>query len=194
MNVYDFDKTIYRGDSTKDFYFFLLCRHPGLIRYLPKQIMGFLRHLSGKYTKTEWKEAFFSFLAGVPDCGCEVVQFWDRKERKIAAWYRKQKQPDDVVVSASPEFLLAEICRRLEILPPVASVVNPKTGRFTGENCRGKEKVRRFYERFPNGKIAGFCRIPRPTCRWAALAEHAYLVKKNKITPWKLPPEDKAHD
>ena len=64
MNVYDFDKTIYRGDSTKDFYFFLLRRHPVLIRYLPKQIMGFLRHLSGKYTKTEWKEAFFSFLAG----------------------------------------------------------------------------------------------------------------------------------
>ena len=39
MNVYDFDKTIYRGDSTKDFYFFLLRRHPVLIRYLPKQIM-----------------------------------------------------------------------------------------------------------------------------------------------------------
>lgn len=194
MNVYDFDKTIYRGDSTKDFYFFLLCRHPGLIRYLPNQIMGFLRHLSGKYTKTEWKEAFFSFLAGVPDCGCEVVQFWDRKERKIAAWYRKQKQSDDVVVSASPEFLLAEICRRLEILPPVASVVNPKTGRFTGENCRGKEKVRRFYERFPNGKIAGFWSDSPSDLPMAALAAHAYLVKKNKITPWNLSSEDKQHD
>ena len=30
MNVYDFDKTIYDGDSTADFYLFSLKRHKGI--------------------------------------------------------------------------------------------------------------------------------------------------------------------
>ena len=32
MNVYDFDKTIYDGDSSVDFYKFSLKRHPKLAR------------------------------------------------------------------------------------------------------------------------------------------------------------------
>lgn len=194
MNVYDFDKTVYQGDSTKDFYFFLLCRHPKLIRYLPRQITGTFRYLKGQYTKTEWKEAFFSFLTGISDYDREVVLFWDRKERKIAAWYRKQKRPDDVIISASPAFLLTEICRRLEILPPIASVVDAKTGKFIGENCKSEEKVRRFLECFPHEKIDSFWSDSPSDLPMARLAEHAYLVKKNKIFPWNLSPEDKQHD
>ena len=32
MNVYDFDKTIYKGDSTLDFYFFCLRKKPIIIK------------------------------------------------------------------------------------------------------------------------------------------------------------------
>lgn len=39
MNVYDFDGTIYNGDSSVDIYFFLLKRYPKLIAYFPKQIL-----------------------------------------------------------------------------------------------------------------------------------------------------------
>lgn len=193
MNAYDFDNTIYQGDCTKDFYFFLLRRHPHLIRYLPRQAAGLLRYLTGNGTKTEWKEAFFRFLNGISDCTREVILFWDKYERKIAAWYRSQKCGNDVILSASPEFLLAEICRRLGIPPPIASDVNPKTGAITGENCKGKEKVRRFQKRFPDGKIDGFWSDSLSDLPLAKLAAHAYLVKKNKITPWILP-EDKQHD
>ena len=35
MNVYDFDKTIYRGDSTVDFWRHCLRRYPGAARALP---------------------------------------------------------------------------------------------------------------------------------------------------------------
>ena len=42
MNVYDFDGTIYDGDSTIDFFFYSLKKKPSLICYLPKQATGFL--------------------------------------------------------------------------------------------------------------------------------------------------------
>ena len=34
MNVYDFDNTLYDGESALDFYFFCLKRHPRLIKYV----------------------------------------------------------------------------------------------------------------------------------------------------------------
>ena len=44
MNVYDFDGTIYNGDSSVDIYFFLLKRYPKLIAYFPKQILGIVKY------------------------------------------------------------------------------------------------------------------------------------------------------
>lgn len=35
MNVYDFDKTIYYGDSTADFYLFCLKRHKKILTLAP---------------------------------------------------------------------------------------------------------------------------------------------------------------
>ena len=35
MNVYDFDGTIYDGDSTLDFWYFCLKKHPQILLYLP---------------------------------------------------------------------------------------------------------------------------------------------------------------
>ena len=35
MNVFDFDETIYRGDSTRDFVIFCMKRHKKALLYLP---------------------------------------------------------------------------------------------------------------------------------------------------------------
>ena len=59
MNVYDFDGTVYRGDSTVDFYLFCLRTHPLVIRFLPIQIKGFVLYKTGRITKTAFKEHFF---------------------------------------------------------------------------------------------------------------------------------------
>ena len=42
MNVYDFDKTIYNGDSTLDFYIFSIKKNLLLLRYFPKQFSGII--------------------------------------------------------------------------------------------------------------------------------------------------------
>ena len=43
MNVYDFDKTIYDGDSTADFYIFSLKRHKKILLLAPSLIGAFLK-------------------------------------------------------------------------------------------------------------------------------------------------------
>ena len=62
MNVYDFDGTIYRGDSTIDFYFFCLRKHPFIIRRFPSQMIGFIKYKLHRKSKKELKETFFIFF------------------------------------------------------------------------------------------------------------------------------------
>lgn len=183
MNVYDFDHTIYRGDSTVDFWLFCLRRHPPAWRCLSRQLAAAARCAAGRMDKTAMKQAFFSFLTRVPDVQAEVLLFWDRRERRVEGWYRKERHASDVVISASPEFLLAPICARLGVRL-VASRVDPATGRFDGSNCRGEEKVARFRKMYGDAPIGRFYSDSRSDAPMAALAREAFLVRRGKVEPW----------
>ena len=43
-DLYDFDKTVFNGESGSEFWLFCLKRHPRIIKYLPKQLKGLLGH------------------------------------------------------------------------------------------------------------------------------------------------------
>ena len=107
-----------------------------------------------------------------------------RARKNIKRWYLENHRPDDVVISASPEFLLRPVCKRLKIPVLMASVVDKKTGLYSGENCWGEEKVRRFYERFEDGKIDSFYSDSYSDAPLAEIAEKAFIVSGEKITPW----------
>ena len=114
-------------------------------------------------------------MQGVPDADAWAEDFWRTHERRFRPWYLAQKQPDDLVVSASPEFLLAPACRRLGIRPPIASRVDARTGRYTGLNCKGAEKVSRFREQYPDAEIGQFYSDSRSDAPLAHLARRAFL-------------------
>jgi len=59
MNVYDFDNTIFQGDSTLVFYCFCLKKHPSLLGCLPNQVMGAILYFLDRINKTSFKERFF---------------------------------------------------------------------------------------------------------------------------------------
>ena len=65
MNVYDFDKTIYAGDSTIDFYLICLKRQPAILRCLPMQIKGLIQNKQKRIDKTAMIAQYYSFLKGL---------------------------------------------------------------------------------------------------------------------------------
>lgn len=184
MNVYDFDKTIYDGDSTLDFYFFSLKKSPMLIRFLPIQIIGFIKYMFGMYSKLQFKEKFYSFLKGIKDVDSMVELFWNENQDKIKDWYLKSKEESDVIISASPEFLLNTICRRIGIKHLIASEVNKNTGICEGENCYGEEKVLRFKKYFEKGEIKKFYSDSLSDAPISLMASERYIVNGNNILPW----------
>ena len=187
MNVYDFDKTIYDGDSTLDFYFFSLRKNPMLLRFLPIQLMGFIKYMFGLAPKLVFKEKFYSFLKGINDIESMVDSFWNKNQDKIKLWYLECREDSDVVISASPEFLLIPICRRIGIKHLIASEVNKKTGICEGENCYGEEKVLRFKKYFSDGQqgeIKKFYSDSLSDAPISLLAEERYIVSGNNIMEW----------
>ena len=184
MNVYDFDQTIYYGDSTRDFYFFCLKHYPQIMKYLPMTAVHAIKFGAKIMPKTKFKEKFYMFLKSIPDIDLAVEKFWKSHEKNIKEWYLAQKREDDLIISASPEFLLAPICNKLGVRL-IASRVNKYSGKTEGENCWGEEKVRRFNEA-GGGNIKEFYSDSLSDTPLAYLAEKAILVKGNKLEEFKL--------
>jgi len=184
MNVYDFDDTIYDGDSTLDFFRFCHSEHKKTYIALPRAVFGFGLFTLRIISKTNFKQHFFSFLKHIPDVDGAVSAFWDKNETKIMPWYLKQKQFDDVVISASPEFLLSPICQKLGV-KLIASRVDKCTGVFEGKNCYGIEKVRRLEAEGLATEIDEFYSDSLSDKPLADLARVAYFVRGDAITTWK---------
>lgn len=184
MNVYDFDNTIFYGDSTARFYLFALKRHPCIIKFIPRLVIAFTKHYVFKIgTKTQFKEQMYSFLKCC-DINQDVKDFWDKNIKGIKSWYIHKQKADDVIISASPEFLILPVCQMLNIKYAMASIVNPKNGKYTGVNCHGAEKVRRFYERFPDGNIDEFYSDSYSDTPLAEISKASFIVKGENIRNW----------
>ena len=181
MNVYDFDKTIYPVDSTAQFYLWCLRSFPGTWRTLPCTAWAFFCMGLKLKPKTACKEIFYRFLRHVPADAPEI--FWREHIKDIQSWYLAQKREDDLIISASPEFLLRPVAEALGFAL-MASPVEQATGRYLGENCHGQEKVRRYREKYGDAPVEGFWSDSRSDTPMARLAAQAWLVRKTEIVPW----------
>ena len=184
MNGYDFDKTIYHRDCTVGFTLWCLRRSPAAWRYLPGVVLAAAR--MKKTGKERFKERLYPlWTAGCSDLPGEVERFWDAHMGGIHRWYLKHKRADDVVISASPRFLVEPAMRRLGVSAVFASPMNPGTGRFEGPNCYGEEKVRVFRDAFGrDARLAQWYSDSVSDAPMAALSDRAFLVKGEQTLPW----------
>lgn len=183
MNIYDFDGTIYSGDSSVDFFLFCLKKNPRVIFSAFKTLFSAIQKKFGKCGIEKVKSDFFSFLKYFDNAENLVLKFWKKNENKIATWFINQKKSDDFVISASPEFLLSPICKKLNV-NLIATKIDVKTGKTIGKNCKGEERVSRFFEKLNQIHIENFYSDSLSDSPLAELSENAWLVKKGKITKW----------
>ncbi len=183
LNVYDFDYTLYGGESGTDFYKFCLGRRYRLARYWPHQAWGWIgKHILGK-NNTWMKQRYYRFFRGV-DVEAMAEEFWDENISKIRPWYEGLHREDDLVITASPEFLIRPICRRLGIKKLIASKVDVATGKTLGPNCRDWEKVVRYRSEYGDTPIENFYSDSYADSPLARMAAKAYMIVDGRITDW----------
>ena len=184
MNVYDFDKTIYYPDSSYHFFLYCLKRYPAIVwPVIPKSVRLALAYKRGRISAKPLKQQLFSFLCRLDDPARTVREFWRSHRGNLQDWYLKQKREDDLIISASPEFLLAPVAEELGVRL-IATKMDAASGLIRGENCHDVEKVKRLQAEYPGSKIDAFYSDSISDSPLAELAEQAFLIKKGKRFPW----------
>ena len=185
MNVYDFDGTIYPTDCTIDFCFWCMKRHPKLwFTFFPKAIKNLILRKTGKMTEATMQREFFGYLTLIDDFDEQIERYWDKNESRIASWYLAQKQPDDLIISASPNCVIDPIAKRLGVRY-MATDFDREYGVFLNKMKYAKEKARYIIDQgFP--MIENFYSDSLADTPLALLAEKAHLVthKASTVTDW----------
>lgn len=179
--AYDFDGTIYDGDSSVDFYIFCLIRRPYIIILWPLQAIFALLYILNFIDKTKMKRVFFIYLKIIGKKEELLKKFWDKNYKKIKQWYLDKKHDKDIIISASPEFLLELPCKKLKVKDLIASEVDIKTGKFLSKNCHGTQKVYRIKSKYPKAIVEEMytdSKVDKPMIDYA---KKGFMVKKNKI-------------
>ncbi len=184
MNVYDWDKTIFDGDSTFGMIMYAYSHRPKTLLSIPRTAVFGLLYGLRIVPKLTFKQHMYHMFVFIDDMEAFVDEYTGSHLDRVKQWYRDQQKDDDLVISASPEFLIGSFCRKIGISHYMASVVDIHTGKYTGINCHGKEKVRRFYEMYPEGHIDQFYSDSRSDSPLAEISEKAYLVKGSERVPW----------
>jgi len=188
MNVYDFDHTIYDGDSSLDFAVFCIKRHWLLCLFLPFQIAAVIGIKLKIISTKRGKELFFAFLRFYPANANEIIAFWKTHRQKVTSWYLDCQRSDDLIISASPEFLLKPYVEGVLNKNVIATQVDPCSGKINGNNCKGQEKVSMFQKYNSNRSIENFYSDSLSDSPLAKLAEHAFLIchlrGRSKIMFW----------
>ncbi|MEG1633822.1 MAG: haloacid dehalogenase-like hydrolase [Oscillospiraceae bacterium] len=183
VNVYDFDKTILPYDSTEAFFKFCLRRHPRIVRKALRAVPLLPLWALKIKSKTEIKQVFYGFLTALSDVDAELEEFWRENLPNINEWYLQRRRPDDIVISASPDFLLRPVAETMGFRL-IASRVGKYTGLAEGANNDGAEKVRRLNAEYPGTEIENFYSDSLHDSPLALLSERAYLVKDDMLLPW----------
>lgn len=141
-DLYDFDKTVFNGESGSEFYLFCLKRNPKIIKYLPCQLRAVIKRFIKKDITTEvLKTEFYSYLEAL-DAEREAELFWEKNAHRINSWFKPAEHDVPVVVcSASPLFQIKPICDLLGVTLVISTDMDVKTGRLGDINCKGENKL-----------------------------------------------------
>lgn len=182
INIYDFDGTIYNGDSSIDFYKYCIKENKKCLLIIPNVIKNMMLYKLKIITKEKYKSTFFSFIKYFNNIEEQVEKFWSINNKKIKSFYLQNKKSTDIIISASPEFLLKPLTNKLEV-NLIATKVDKKTGKLQGKNCHGEEKVKMLAKNkiYKCEKFYSDSKSDKPCTK---IAKKSYMVNKNKIIPW----------
>ena len=192
IDVYDFDKTVVPYDSAMKYWYWCLFHRPYIIIILPFQIFWSLLALMRIISVPTYKKGCFRFVC-LLNTKKTVQKFWDKHEKDVYPFFRPEnrvKTRKCAVVSASPDFLICEIARRLDVDFCIATHHDEKTGKLIGEVCRCEQKAVRFKELLSDAEVENVYSDSLDSDKpLFMLGKHCYLANKGElkeITPDKF--------
>ena len=182
FDLYDFDGTIYDGDSGVDFIKYSIKHHKGTLKCILTSIGTVILFFLKLRTKEQMKNKLFRFVTDIKDLDKYVEGFWKEHEHQIKSfWTEKKDHSKDIIISASCRFWLQPIADKYKVYDLFATDIDMKSGEIIGNNCHGKEKVRLFYDKYPKATIMKMYTDSVNDLPLIEEAKEGILVKKNDL-------------
>ena len=183
MNVYDFDNTIYDGESLVDFFWFCMVKKKSLSLYIPLAIYVIILYKMNllpidKLYKLASKMSFV-VAKNREYADSFVKEFWRENKYKLKKYYLDKITSSDVIITASPRILIEGIIDELKTKNIICSEFNLKTGKFEFI-CFRENKVTAFKERYPDAVIDEFYTDSLNDLPMIKLAKNSFLVKRKE--------------
>lgn len=184
MYIYDFDNTIYEGDTSKDILIYSLKKHPILVLKSLKEAKKLEKeYKAGKVEFERVKETLFSFLFKIENLDDYLNEFVEKHFKKIKSFYIHQMRDEDLVISASYELWVNKFCKKLGIRYVIATKTN-KDGYIEGKNCKGVEKLKRLASTIPNARILESYSDSSSDIPILEVAIKPFVVEGEKVIPY----------
>ncbi|MBR3630414.1 MAG: haloacid dehalogenase-like hydrolase [Oscillospiraceae bacterium] len=184
MNVYDFDNTLYKGESTVDFAFFMMRRNPEIYAWIPTIFWYLLMYRLCLVTKERMERVLNDFLKVLIrdsyDLTAMVRAFWRENSHRLNRRLIRKIRPCDVILTASPDFMMNVIGKHLGTEHILCSEVDIPTKTIRYLNF-GTNKVKRFRAQYPATEIERFFTDSYNDRAMMTLARRVYLVSGGRI-------------
>ena len=182
MRVFDFDGTLYRGESVVDFFFFMFKRNPFLFFFLPILIPTAIKYKLGRLEIEELRKNANKFSFGIRRYKKRaeriIEKFWVKNEKRLNRHLVSLLEPGDVIISAAPRPLIEPIIKRFEGVKLICSEFSLETGKF-GYICMGENKLKAFQEHFgKNTRIDIFYSDSNYDLPLAEISDRFYLCPR----------------
>ena len=147
MQAFDFDNTIYKGESAFDFALFAFKKNKRFILYTFPLIRLLIKYKRCKMTPDEFTDELNKYIyiivgnkALIEDL---VVEFWSIYDKNLYLNMLEKIHFNDVIVTTCPNFIMKGIQKRLRTKNILCTDVDLKRGKINYLNF-GDNKVRLF--------------------------------------------------
>ena len=184
MKVFDFDNTIYLGESSVDFFLLMVKKNKNLVFYLPKVFYALLRYKLCLVSKEKLENIINKYLKVIIKDKKIILdlvdEFWKNNYTKLDNKMLELIDKDDVIITAGPNFLINGIRDRLNTKNIISTEVDLDKCEIINFNF-GFNKVISYKNKYGDKKIDEFYTDSYNDKPLMELAEKSYLVKKGKI-------------
>ena len=185
MNAYDFDNTIYDGESIYDFFIFCIKKDKTLLKYFPLVLFRMIEYKLNllKIEKIyETCEIIIDYFLKKSNFNEEelVKEFWKINHKKIKKKFLTMLKEEDLIITGCPNFLIDYIKDELKVKNIICTDFDIKNKKVNFI-CFSKNKVIAYKKKFNNKKINKFYTDSLSDIPFMEIANEVYLVNKNDI-------------
>ena len=180
MKVFDFDNTLYKGESTFDFAMYVIKRKKSLLKYTPTVLKLLYKYKVCKmdidaFTKNLEKNAK-PFLENQELIQDLVSEFWEENIGKLYPKMLNKIEKEDVVITTSPRFLIEGIRDVLNTNHVLTTEIDLENGKIDYLNFK-ENKVKSFYKYYGKKKVEELYTDSYNDKPLMEISESVYLVK-----------------